>query len=206
LGKGQHICLKKLYQGNPLCIAGARGTGERRISNFLFVGNILALADNFRSMIKIFLMFWVFLAIANMCFGQRAFLMLQKRNKNKNAYYEPGEEISFRVKGSKQKISGEILALKDSAIVFNGFEIRVGEISSLYIDEKTKWWLRFKIEQLGLIAGVAYLTLDFLNNGQISGETVVISGSLIGVGLMGRFLIGNRIKIRGRTKLQILSL
>lgn len=129
--------------------------------------------------------------------------MLQKRNKNKNVCYRPGDDISFRLKGNKRKISGEILELTDGVIVFHGFKVQVDEISSLYIDEKTKWWLRYKIEQLGLMAGVAYLALDLLNNGQINKETVVISGTLIGVGLIGKLLIGNRIKIRGRTKLRI---
>ena len=133
-------------------------------------------------------------------------MMLQKKNKNKNAYYKPGDEISFRLNGSKRKKTGVILELKDSVIVFHGFEVRVNEISSLYIDEKTKWWLRYKVEQLGLIAGIGYLTLDLINSGQLSSETLVISGSLIGVGLLGKLLIGNRIKIRGRTKLRILKL
>jgi hypothetical protein len=131
--------------------------------------------------------------------------MLQKKNKNKNAYYKTGEEISFRQKGSKRKISGEILDLKDSIIVFRGFEVQVDEISSLYIDEKTRWWLRYKIEQLGLLTGIGYLALDLINNGKINEETVVISGALIGVGLIGKLLIGNRIKIRGRTKLRIVK-
>ena len=96
--------------------------------------------------------------------------------------------------------------LKDSVIVFHGFEVRVDEISSLYIDEKTKWWLRYKVEQIGLIAGIGYLTLDFINSGQINRETLVISGVFIGVGLIGKLLIGNRIEIRGRTKLRILKL
>jgi hypothetical protein len=132
--------------------------------------------------------------------------MLQKKNKNKNAYYKLGDEISFRKNESKRKITGEILDLRDSIIVFHGFEVRVDEISSLYIDEKTKWWLRYKIEQIGLIAGVGYLTLDLINNGEIGRETLVISGTLIGVGLIGKLLIGNRIKIRGRTKLRILKI
>ena len=152
------------------------------------------------------LVLFLTIAISSICFGQRTFLMLQKKNKNKNAYYKPGDEISFRLNGSKRKKTGVILELKDSVIVFHGFEVRVNEISSLYIDEKTKWWLRYKVEQLGLIAGIGYLTLDLINSGQLSSETLVISGSLIGVGLLGKLLIGNRIKIRGRTKLRILKL
>lgn len=114
-------------------------------------------------------------AICNLCFGQQTLLMLQKKNKNKNAYYKSGDEISFIINESKRRISGEILELKDSAIVFHGFEVRVDEISSLYIDEKTKWWLRYKIEQLGLIAGVGYLAIDLINSGEISRETVTIT-------------------------------
>lgn len=149
---------------------------------------------------------FLFLTISNTCTGQRTLLMLQKKNKNKNTYYKLGDEISFRKIGSKKKITGEILDLRDSVIVFHEFEVRVDEILSLYIDEKTKWWLRYKIEQIGLIAGVGYLTLDLINNGEISRETLVISGTLIGVGLIGKLLIGNRIKIRGRTKLRILKI
>jgi hypothetical protein len=48
--------------------------------------------------------------------------MLQKKNKNKNSYYEVGDDISFRLTGNKGKTSGEILDLKDSVIVFHGFE------------------------------------------------------------------------------------
>ena len=152
------------------------------------------------------LVLFLSIAISNICFGQQTFLMLQKKNKNKNAYYKPGDEISFRLNGSKRKKTGVILELKDNVIVFHGFEVRMNEISSLYIDEKTKWWLRYKVEQVGLITGIGYLTLYLLNNGQVSSETLVISGSLIGVGLVGKLLIGNRIKIRGRTKLHILKL
>ena len=132
--------------------------------------------------------------------------MLQKKNRNKNVYYKPGDEISLRLTGSNRKISGVILDLKDSAVVFQGFEVRIEEISSLYIDEKTKWWLRYKVEQLGLIIGFGYLAIDVINTGQVTKEILVISGALISVGLIAKFLIGNQIKIRGRTKLHILKL
>jgi len=130
--------------------------------------------------------------------------MLQKRNKNKNVYYKKGEEISFRVNDTKAKVTGEIVAIQDSVIVFKGFEVRVSEISSLYIDEKTRWWLRYKIEQLSLITGGGYLLLDIINTGELNNKTLIVSGTLIGAGLIARVLIGNRIKIRGRTRLRTL--
>ena len=79
--------------------------------------------------------------------------MLQKKNKNKNVFYEKGDIISFQVKGRRLKITGQIIDFKDSVIVFQGYEVKVSEIKCLYIDEKTKWWLRYKIAQLSLITG-----------------------------------------------------
>ena len=150
--------------------------------------------------------FLLLLILSISCPGQRTILILQKKNKNKNAYYKPGDEITFRLNGNKKRIFGTILNLKDSVIVFQRFEVRVDEITSIYIDEKTRWWLRYKIEQLGLIIGGGYLALELINTGQLSKETLIISGSLIGVGLVAKILIGNRIIITGRTKLKILKI
>ena len=143
--------------------------------------------------------------VAISCFGQQSALMLQKRNGNKNAYYKIGEEISFRVNGNRSKITGVIMALEDSVIVFHGFEVHVSEIRSIYIDDKTKWWLRYKIEQLLLLGGTAYLFVDVINNQKLSKETAIIAGTAIGGGLLAKLIIGNRIKMRGRTKLRILK-
>jgi hypothetical protein len=143
--------------------------------------------------------------IAN-CFGQRNLLMLQKKNKNKTILYEPGETITFRICGTKSKIKSEILELKDSVIVFRGFEVPINKIACLYIDEKTRWWLRYKIAQLSLIVGSGYLLLDVINTGELSKNTLLVSGGIIGTGLIAKILISNKIKIRGRTKLRVLRL
>lgn len=136
----------------------------------------------------------------------RTILMLEKRNKNKTVYYSVGDIISFKTKGRKSKITGEILDFKDSLLVFKGYEINVTDIKCLYIDEKTKWWLRFKIAQLSLIIGTGYLLIDAINTGELNKNTLAISGTIIGVGLIAKLLISNKIKIRGRTKLRILKL
>jgi hypothetical protein len=132
--------------------------------------------------------------------------MLEKKNKNKTVYYEAGEIITFKITGRKSKIHAEILELKDSVIVFKGFEVPVNKISCLYIDQKTRWWLRYKIAQLSLIIGSGYLLLDVINTGELKKETLIVSGVVIGVGLIAKILINNKIKIRGRTKLRILKL
>lgn len=133
-------------------------------------------------------------------------LMLQKKNKNKSVYYEIGETISFQVKGNKSKVTGTITGFRDRVIVFNGLEVHVDSICVMYIDEKTRWWLRFKIAQLSFIAGGGYLALDAVNTGKLNDQTLAVSGSILGAGLIAKLLISNKIKIKGRTKLRILHL
>lgn len=151
---------------------------------------------------------WILLFITVSSLGQTTtkLLMLQKQNKNKNAYYKTGDIISFGTNEKKSRITGEIVDLKDSVIVFRGYEINVKEITHLYIDEKTKWWLRYKVEQLSLIAGGGYLVLDVINTGQLNSDALIVSGTLIGVGLLAKLFIGNKISIKGRTKLRIIEL
>jgi len=132
--------------------------------------------------------------------------MLEMKNKNKNAYYKIGDEISFQVTGDKSKVTGEIIELRDSIIVFKDYQININKISSIYIDDKTKWWLRYKVEQLFLLAGAGYLLADIINSGEVNSETLLISGAMISVGVIAKLLIGNKIKMKGRTRLRILKL
>ncbi len=136
----------------------------------------------------------------------RNLLMLQKKNKNKNVYYEKGDVISFQINGRKSKIKAEIIDFKDSTIIFQGFEVNVDQIKCIYIDEKTKWWLRYKTAQLSFITGMGYLALDVINTGKIDKNTLAVTGTIVGVGLVAKLLISNKIKIRRRTKLKLLKL
>jgi hypothetical protein len=49
------------------------------------------------------------------------------------------------------------------------------------------------------------MLLDAVNNRELNEGTLAISGSLIGLGLIFRLLIPNKIKIRRNTKLRILT-
>jgi hypothetical protein len=139
-------------------------------------------------------------------FSQKRQLMLQKRNRNKNAYYKAGDELSFYREYDRTRITGEILGFEDSVIVFRGYKVHVREISALHIDEKTRWWLRYKPAQLLLIAGAGYLAIDLINSGELSKETLIISGSAVGAGLLFKLFITNKIKIKRKTKLRIIKL
>ncbi len=137
--------------------------------------------------------------------AQHQVLLLEMPNPTKNAYYEAGDSIIFYLPGKRSRRTETILALEDSLIVFREYAVPVSQITALRIDDQTRWWLRYKPAQLALIAGTGYIVLDAVNNRELNGETLLIGGSLIGLGLIFRLLIPNRIRIRRNTKLSILE-
>ena len=145
------------------------------------------------------------LLVAGSALGQHARLLLQKQNQNKSAYYEVGDELIFYREGKKSKTKDRIVAFEDSTIVFRGYRVPVSQITALHIDDQTRWWLRFKPAQLLLIGGAGYLLIDAVNDRAFNPDTLVIGGSLIGLGLIFKLFIPNKIKIRGKTKLMILE-
>jgi hypothetical protein len=154
-----------------------------------------------------FLILPVFLyvyASASALFAQNI-LMFQK-NRYRQAFYKTGDVISFRLKGDKSKHKGQIKNIEDSVIVIRYYRIDPREISDLYVDDKTKIWfiLRYKYGKVLPMAGVGYLLLDAINTGEIKEETLVISASLIATGILLKSIIGKRLRVRGKRKLQIL--
>lgn len=135
-------------------------------------------------------------------------MLMFKKNKNKIVYYKMGDVITFQLKNDKQKITDQIRGFTDSLIVFHYYSINPAEISHMYVDSKTKVWffMRFKYEKLFLIAGAGYLLLDLANTGELTKETLVVSGTLITAGLLAKFLISKKIKIKGKKMLRILNL
>ena len=148
--------------------------------------------------------FIALLLCCSMVRAQHTLLMLDKGNR-KSAYYKVGDKIAFFKKGSGHKVAAEILDLRDSIIVFPGFEVRLKDISALYIDDKTKRWLQFKISQLSLLCGSIYIFADVANTGTLKNETMAVGGVLLGVGALARAIFPHRIKIKGRTRLRILK-
>ena len=136
-------------------------------------------------------------------FSQKSLLFI--KNDSRYATYRVGENVSFSVLGSKQRITQKIKGFEDSLIVFHTFKLPVKDISALFVDEKTKRWypLRFKYDELLPIAGAGYLIADALVSRKIKPNTLLISGLLFGGGLLARKLIGDRITVKGKRKLVI---
>jgi hypothetical protein len=130
-------------------------------------------------------------------------LNASKENNNKTVYYRPGDDLSFYLKGKKSKIKDEIIGFEDSLIIFKKHRVHVREIAALHIDHKTRYWLRYKPAQILLLGGTAYLLADVLNSGELDKNTLILSGSMIGAGLVAKLIITNKIKVRRNTKLRI---
>jgi hypothetical protein len=154
---------------------------------------------------KYLLLYVLFASLSSGVYGQ-SYLLFQK-NRYRQARYQVGDVLSFRVKGDKTKRTERIRGFEDSLLVFNGWKLDPGEISDLYADDKTRIWylLRFKYKTILPVTGVGYLLLDVLNSGQFRSEAVLLSGSLIAAGLLAKWLISERIKIRGLRRLMVIA-
>ena len=154
--------------------------------------------------LKCILSWLIILSCCSVCLGQKS-LMFYK-NKRRQAIYEQGDVLSFRIKTDPSKITDQIMGFEDSLIVFRNYKVNPAEITDIYVDDQTQTWyiLRFKYERLFLFTGIGYLLIDGFNSKEITQETLIISGSLIGAGLLCHWLISKKIKIKGRRKLVLL--
>ncbi|MEJ0055831.1 MAG: hypothetical protein WDN75_09395 [Bacteroidota bacterium] len=111
-------------------------------------------------------------------------------------------------KAHPSKITDQVRGFEDSLIVFQFYKVNPKEITDLYVDNKTRVWfaVRYKYEKVFPMIGVGYILLDWINTGEVSGETAIIGGSLVGAGILARVLISRKMKIKGRRKLEILRI
>lgn len=137
-------------------------------------------------------------------FGQK---LLFHKNNYKEQFYQVGDVISFQLKNEKTKITGKILGFEDSVIVFRGYKINPQKISAIYVDKKTKTWfaLRYKYKYLLPEIGAGYLFLEWVNTGSLDDRDLRFGGSFIAAGVLARFLISDKIKIKGRRKIIIVK-
>lgn len=160
--------------------------------------------------------FWVtllLLATAGPCAGQhfvppagQAYLYFRK-NGHREAIYQVGDVLTFALKGTNRRISEQIKGFDDSLLVFQYYKVNPREIAALYVDDKTRLWfiLRYKYEKLFLAGGAGFLPISAFNTGRIEPRAAAISGGLLGAALLAHWLISQKIAIKGRRRLLILS-
>ena len=140
-------------------------------------------------------------------YGQGSSFLMFEKSRNRRAFYYPGDEISLQLRGDRNKFTGRIQELQDSVILFEHYRVRVSDVTHIYQDDKQNWYtLRHKISPMLLIAGSGYLVLDVVNSQEFDKGTLVLSGSLIGAGLLAKWLIPTKTRIRGKRRLKIVRL
>ena len=125
-----------------------------------------------------FVLFFALLLLPLVASAQHTRLMLQKQDARKNAFYEVGDELIYYREGKRSKTKDRIVAFEDSMIVFYRYRLPVSQITALHIDNKTRWWLRFKLSQLSLLGGAGYLFLNAVNGQGVDRDALVVGGSL----------------------------
>ncbi len=78
-------------------------------------------------------------------FSQNYFLF--NKNYYRQAIYKEGDQIAFRLKGSRKKVSGRITEINDSVVVLeSAIYIKPVSISEIYVDKKIRNWfvIRYK--------------------------------------------------------------
>jgi hypothetical protein len=153
---------------------------------------------------RYFILVMAMLCLCEEAFGQKSLLF--NKNWRRQAIYKTGDVLSFQVKSDPRKITDQITGFEDSLIFFENYSINPKEITHLYVDKQTSTWyfLKYKYEKIFLLTGIGYLLISGINDQEFSKETLVISGSFIGAGLLARWLISTKIKIKGRRKLVIM--
>lgn len=141
--------------------------------------------------------------------SQSNILLLEKQGRFKNIKYRLGDEISLRVQPGNRKLSGQIHYINDSSILVDFIhEVNIEDVTWVY----SKRFFFNLMSPILLIAGGGYFILDGLNRAinheypVITKNTLLVSGSLIGVGLVFRPLGTKRHKIGGPWRLTVLDM
>jgi hypothetical protein len=143
---------------------------------------------------------WIFLLLCSLeinLVAQNIFVVEQPGT-TKNYKYYMGDEIKLKTISTGTIYSGTITDISDSSLIINHhYEIMINDITTIY---RTKWGFRF-LQYISLIGGMFYLGINTLN-GVINSddpivpeETLIISGSMIGFGIVLTPLTTRRYKI-----------
>ncbi|MGB3468871.1 MAG: hypothetical protein WBA74_26540 [Cyclobacteriaceae bacterium] len=134
-------------------------------------------------------------------------LILSKLGKRNKVIFYEGEEIRLKVNGADNYVGGFIIGLRDSLIRFRYFDIRLDEISE--VDISGKDYGGFNVTQYGpmlMFAGILYIGIDLLNQGDVTTGTFIQGGAISGAGLGLYLLRRKKFKVRKRNRIRIVNL
>lgn len=149
----------------------------------------------------------ILLMMNTWAFSQEPRLILSKLGKPRNIVFYEGDEIWVKVNGESNYVGGLIIGLRDSTIKFRFYEIPIREITEVDIDGLS--FGGFNVGQYGplmVASGPLYFGIDYLNQGNVTSETLLQSAALMGTGFILWNLRRKKFKVRKRNRIQIVRI
>jgi hypothetical protein len=158
---------------------------------------------------KKILVLLVFYFIAGHLSAQRT-LMVEKTGSSKKYFYHTGDYMKLRVSKQDTLLKGKLWSIRDSTVSISElrpFDVRLGNIGSVY--KQFAFPKRFG-RYMG-IAGVSIFAImafnHLINNEQVfTTDMYIISGSLLGVGLISFSLKEKRCRTDRGWKIKVLDI
>lgn len=140
-----------------------------------------------------FLFFTLVLFLAAAEVSSQYYLELKRRTKVIQRY-QAGDEIQFKLKGEKYFNKGRIIGFSDQKIKLRFSEIAISEIQTIRVAENSRYGVEL-LSNAAITAGVFFILIDQGNQLLVqdeglgpSSQTLLISGSLVGGGLLLKLL------------------
>ena len=153
-----------------------------------------------------FLLIYLLGLLFNVGFGQNV-LMVEKIGTAKRFSYLVGDYINIKTKAKKLHLRNFLWSIEDSSIMIGtNYTVPFEDIKSV----RKEIYFPKLLSKITLIAGVGFITLDVINN-LINGQqvfnptTLIIGGSLLGVGLVMIPLSQRNMNIGFKWKLKVIK-
>ena len=175
-----------------------------KVSNYQFLLYLLFLIK-----MKRLLLILVLFIMAVAAFPQKT-LLIEKMGRSTRYFYHTGDYLKLRVSKQDTLLKGKLWSIRDSVISveeLRPFDVRLNEIGSVYkrfyFPKKMGKYLVFGSAGIFTIIVINHL----LNNEPVfSPDSFIISGSMLGGGLICLSLSQKRCKIGYRWKIKVLDI
>jgi len=158
---------------------------------------------------KKLLILFVFYFFANLCYAQQT-LMVEKVGTSHKYFYHAGDYLKFRVSKQDTLLKGELWSISDTSISVSElrpFDVRLADIGSVY--KRFAFPKKFgKFMLVGSAAIFAIITINhLLNNEQVfTQDMFIISGSMLGAGIISLSLSERRCRTGAGWKVKVLDI
>ena len=157
---------------------------------------------------KIFVLLVLYF-VSGVVFGQKA-LLIEKIGASAKYFYHTGDYLKLRVSEHDTLLKGKLWSIRDSSISVEGlhpFDVRLKEIGSVY--KQFSFPKKFgKMMGIGAVSIFAIISFNHLiNNEQVfTPDMFILSGTMLGVGIISFSLGERRCKTGIRWKIKVLEM